>query len=199
VGNPIKLIVGLGNPGPAYTHTRHNAGAWYLETLSNQYKQTLKLDNKLFCCITKIDFPASQASNPCLLIKPTSYMNLSGQAVQAVQKFYKILPEETLIAHDELDLAPGIARIKFDGGHGGHNGLKDIFNKTNSKQYYRLRIGIGHPGHRDDVADYVLTKPSVADKQFILQSIESAIYITETLIRGDIDKAMLELHTNKNK
>lgn len=191
MGTPIKLIVGLGNPGPNYESTRHNAGAWFVHALCQHFKLTLKPDSKFQCQIAKL----TMNEHDCFILIPSSYMNVSGQSVSLVQKFYKITPHETLIAHDELDLPPGVARLKLDGGHGGHNGLKDIFSRTNSKQFYRLRIGIGHPGHRDDVTDYVLTKPSVSDKEKILNIIDYTLPLMTEVILGNIDKSMQQLHT----
>lgn len=183
----IKLIVGLCNPGSAYEKTRHNAGEWFLTALADMYNISPKPEKKFFGHI-------GSASGVMLLL-PSTFMNLSGQAVQAVANFYKLLPENILIAHDELDLPPGIIKLKNKGGHGGHNGLRDIISRLGSKDFYRCRIGIGHPGHRDDVLNYVLGKPSNSDKLSILSAIDRASDIVPFLQDGKFEKAMHQLHT----
>ena len=192
----IRLIVGLGNPGPEYTATRHNAGVWYIQQFCQRYQLTLKYEQSFKAHIAKCTLPES--ITPIWFIIPATYMNHSGQAVQAVQQFYKILPKETLILHDELDLPPGEIRLKFDGGEGGHNGLKSIVQHTQTKAFYRLRIGIGHPGHRDRVADYVLSRPSKSDESLIQEAIAFSLPEFEPIIEGKIDKAMQNLHTKNN-
>lgn len=188
----IKLIVGLGNPGADYANTRHNVGAWFIEQLATQFQQTLRTEHKfrgLFSSIT-LD------GNKCYLLEPTTYMNESGQSVGAVTQFYKIEPHEVLIAHDELDLPAGTVRIKQTGGHGGHNGLRDIINHLHSKDFYRLRIGIGHPGHKDKVTPYVLGRPSKNDSERIQQSIHDSLSALPDVIMGDFNKAMRTLHVS---
>lgn len=187
----IKLIVGLGNPGPKYENTRHNAGSWFIETLADQNRIPLKTDGKFKAQIGK----GNIGGETVWLCVPTTYMNLSGEAVSALAKFYKVKPEEILVAYDEIDLPPGIARLKFDGGHGGHNGMRDIFARLGSKQFYRLRIGVGHPGHKDDVVDYVLCKPSKADTQKIHEAIGRAIDVLPKVLSGSPEQAMNILHT----
>lgn len=192
----IRLIVGLGNPGPEYAATRHNAGVWYIEQLCEKYQVNLKYDTSFKAHLGKLLLPQISAS-PIWLMVPGTYMNLSGQPVQAVQQFYKILPNETLVIHDELDLPPGEARLKLDGGDGGHNGLKSLIQHMQTKQFYRLRIGIGHPGNRDRVADYVLSRPNKSDESSIQDALAFALPEFEKIIGGQIDKAMQVLHTKK--
>lgn len=190
----IRLIVGLANPGAEYAATRHNAGAWYVDALAEYYNQQLKQESKFFGYACRI----SIAGQDIRLLVPTTFMNLSGKSVAALASFYQISPEEILVAHDELDLAPGIARIKFGGGNGGHNGLKDITNKLgNNANYFRLRIGIGHPGDKSKVTGYVLGKPPINENNAIDDIINDAIQSTEILIKQDATAAMNKLHACK--
>lgn len=187
----IKLIVGLGNPGPEYAMTRHNAGYWFIERLCDQYHGHLTLENKFKGYAGKV----SLANQTCMVFQPTTYMNLSGEALQQITRFYKIPLKQCLVVHDDLDLPPGAARLKFDGGHGGHNGLRDIFSKTGTKGFYRLRLGIGHPRVKEQVHDYVLHRPSKAEHALILQGIEAALCTLPDIMQGETEKAMHQLHT----
>ena len=189
----IQLIAGLGNPGPDYIDTRHNAGAWLVERFAALQKKDLQSSNKFHGYTAKIEIDVQ----PCHLLIPTTFMNLSGQAVSAVANFYKIEPKNILIVHDELDLVPGIARLKFGGGHGGHNGLRDIFKALGSQDFYRLRIGIGKPTGHEDVADYVLNKPRKAELDVINSSITDVLALMPDIIAGKIEAAMKMLHTKK--
>ncbi len=186
--NPIQLIVGLGNPGHEYAATRHNVGAWLVEMLG---AQNLRPESKFFGLCGK----AQLNHEECRLLIPTTFMNNSGQAVKAVTNFYRIEPSAVLVVHDELDLPVGTVRFKQGGGDGGHNGLRDISAHLNTKDYWRLRIGIGHPGHRDHVHDYVLNKPSKSDEQQIRIAIETAISVLPQFAQGDMQKAIQQLHT----
>ena len=190
---PVDLIVGLGNPGPKYHLTRHNAGADLLRELANGVNGTWKSESKFFgetCRLTLGD-------RDIRLLIPSTFMNLSGQAVSAVANFYQIPAQKILIVHDELDLQPGTARFKIGGGHGGHNGLRDIVNKLgNNSDFARLRIGIGHPGQANQVSDYVLKKPSPADQRLIADSIQRALEQLPVALDGDWEKAMTALHTD---
>lgn len=190
---PVDLIVGLGNPGPKYHLTRHNAGADLLRELANGVNGTWKSESKFFgetCRLTLGD-------RDIRLLIPSTFMNLSGQAVSAVANFYQIPAQKILIVHDELDLQPGTARFKIGGGHGGHNGLRDIVNKLgNNSDFARLRIGIGHPGQANQVSDYVLKKPSPADQRLIANSIQRALEQLPVALDGDWEKAMTALHTD---
>ena len=190
----IKLIVGLGNPGPQYVQTRHNAGVWYVEELARAYSIPLALDTKFFGHIGRglID------GKDCRLLIPNTFMNLSGKAVGAVATFYKILPDEILVAHDELDIAPGTVKLKQSGGHGGHNGLRDIIKSlANCRDFYRLRIGIGHPGDKSQVHNYVLGKAPATEQRAIEESIDEALRHTTDIISGQHDKVMQSMHAFK--
>lgn len=189
----IRLIAGLGNPGPQYEQTRHNAGAWLIEAIVRRYNLTLKDDRKFFGATAKLCLPSGDVQ----LLIPRTFMNRSGQAVQALASYYKINAEEILIAHDELDFDTGTVRLKKAGGHGGHNGLRDIISKLGgNKDFYRLRIGIGHPGDKKQVHDYVLGRPSVADRLNIERSIEDIERVIESIVDGDMLGAMNTLHTD---
>lgn len=187
----IRLIVGLGNPGPEYEKTRHNAGFWLVDELAWQHKAPLRAESKFFGEAGR----ATLAAGDLWLLKPMTYMNLSGQAVAALARFYKIAPEEILVVHDELDLPPGAARFKQGGGHGGHNGLKDIIARLGSPNFWRLRIGIGHPGDRNEVANFVLKKARAEEQQAIDDAMAKAMQALPKAIAGEMSGAMKDLHT----
>ena len=190
----IKLIVGLANPGNEYAATRHNAGAWFVDQLAERYHQSLKNEPKFFGYSSRITL----SGHDVRLLVPTTFMNLSGKAVQAMATFYQIKPEEILVAHDELDINPGIAKFKFGGSHGGHNGLKGIASKLgNNLNFYRLRIGIGHPGDKNKVVSYVLNKPSKSEQELIDKAIDESVRCTEILLSDGIEAAMNRLHAFK--
>ncbi|MFT2796500.1 aminoacyl-tRNA hydrolase [Serratia sp. N21D137] len=190
----IKLIVGLANPGAEYAQTRHNAGAWYVDLLAQRYNQPLKEESKFFGYTTRLNL----AGNDVRLLVPTTFMNLSGKAVGALATFYRILPEEILVAHDELDLPPGVAKLKLGGSNGGHNGLKDIQSKLgNNPNFYRLRIGIGHPGDKNKVVGFVLGKPPASEQTLIDDAIDESLRCTEILLKEGMTKAMNRLHAFK--
>ncbi|RLM22848.1 aminoacyl-tRNA hydrolase [Brenneria alni] len=190
----IKLIVGLANPGAEYAATRHNAGAWYVDRLADAHRSPLKEENKFFGYTSRLNL----AGQDIRLLVPTTFMNLSGKAVAAMTTFYRIQPDEILVAHDELDLLPGIAKLKSGGGHGGHNGLKDIISKLgNNSNFHRLRIGIGHPGDKNKVTGFVLGKPPASEQTLIDDAIDEAIRCTEILLKEDMVKAMNRLHAFK--
>jgi PTH1 family peptidyl-tRNA hydrolase len=192
MSTPIKLRVGLGNPGSQYTNTRHNAGQDLVERLASQKNASLANDSKFFGHCTRVFF----GSQDVRLLVPTTFMNRSGQAVAALANFYRINPEEMLIVHDELDLPPGVARLKQGGGHGGHNGLRDIISALgNNNNFQRLRIGIGHPGNAKQVSGYVLKKAGGDDAIGIDHSIDESIKILPALVAGDLTGAMQELHS----
>lgn len=188
----IRLIVGLGNPGPEYQKTRHNAGFWLVDELASDYKQHFRAEGKFFAEIARA--PLCGGAD-LWLEKPMTFMNLSGQAVVALARFYKILPNEILVVHDELDLPPGCARFKQGGGHGGHNGLKDIIAKLGTPDFWRLRLGIGHPGERTEVVNYVLKKPRAEEQNAIDQAMIAALAVLPQAIAGDMAGAMKQLHT----
>ncbi len=188
----IKLIVGLANPGSQYQDTRHNAGAWYVQELARCYQIQLKSESKFHALVGKGLIGGYEVK----LLIPTTFMNLSGKAIQAVANFYKIQPEEILVAHDELDVDAGTLKLKKGGGHGGHNGLRDTISKLgNNKDFLRLRVGIGHPGHKSKVTGYVLNKPTSDEKNAINIAIDEAVRETETLLKGDWDLAVQRLHS----
>lgn len=187
----ISLIVGLGNPGAEYENTRHNAGAWLVNQLAVKENQSLRFENKFHGALATIKI----ANHKCYLLIPTTFMNNSGQAVCAIAKFYKIAPENILIAHDEIDLPSGMVRLKFAGGHGGHNGLRDIFKALGTQDLYRLRIGVGRPKHSSDVVDYVLKKPNKSEQTQIDNAIDDALRVMPDIILGNTQQAMKNLHT----
>ena len=190
----IKLIVGLGNPGREYQETRHNAGALFVEELARQQASPLKEESKFRGLSGRIHIDGHDIR----LLIPTTFMNRSGQAVAAIANFYKVAIGEILVAHDELDIDAGTARFKQGGGHGGHNGLRDIIDKCgNNKNFHRLRIGIGHPGSADKVTGYVLNKAPQAEHQKIIASIDESIRALPDALNGDWAKAMNYLHTFK--
>ncbi len=183
----IRLIVGLGNPGQQYQYTRHNAGAWFVERLARDCNASLKADTRYQGLVAKADI----AGHEVRLLIPTTFMNLSGQSVAALAGFFRIPTSEILVAHDELDLPPGKIKLKTGGGHGGHNGLRDIIARLgNDAGFHRLRIGIGHPGSSDKVSGYVLSKASQADQTLIDATIDEALRVTGALAAGDMNKAM---------
>ncbi|MCE0556047.1 aminoacyl-tRNA hydrolase [Motilimonas sp. E26] len=190
----IKLLVGLANPGPEYQHTRHNAGAWFIEELARYHHIQLKPEAKFFGLTGRIQIE----NQDIRLLIPTTFMNLSGKAIVAMANFYRVTPEEILVAHDEMDMPPGVAKFKLGGGHGGHNGLRDTINKLgNNKNFYRLRIGIGHPGHKDKVTGYVLGKAPVHEQALIESVVDEAVRTTNILAKDGIAKAMNRLHSFK--
>ena len=190
----IKLIVGLGNPGDKYADTRHNAGEWLIARLARRFNVTLNAENKFFGNVGKTLINGKEIR----FLVPTTFMNLSGKAVGALANFYRIKPEEILVLHDELDLPPGSVKLKLGGGHGGHNGLKDIVAALgNDNNFYRLRIGIGHPGHRDLVAGYVLNKPSPSECEALEKALDEAVNCMELLFKDGIVKATNRLNSFK--
>ncbi|VDY64455.1 Peptidyl-tRNA hydrolase [Shimwellia blattae] len=176
----IKLIVGLANPGAEYAATRHNAGAWYVDLLAGNARAPLKEEPKFYGYTARLTLEGQDVR----LLVPTTFMNLSGKAVAAMATFYRINPDEILVAHDELDLPPGVAKFKLGGGHGGHNGLKDIISKLgNNPNFYRLRVGIGHPGDKNKVVGFVLGKPPVSEQKLIDEAIDEAARCTDLWLR----------------
>lgn len=190
VSQPIQLIVGLANPGNEYEHTRHNAGAWFVEEIVNNLNIKLRMEAKYHGLhgLTKIH------DQSCHLLIPATFMNLSGQAVRVCMSYHKIPADAILIAHDDMDLPVGTIKLKFDGGDGGHNGLKDIIRHLNTRQFYRLRIGVGRPDTKD-VIDYVLNAPSKADRLKIDDAILRAIDALPLIMSGETQKAMQRLHS----
>jgi len=189
----IKLLVGLGNPGDKYEATRHNAGFCFIDAVAAQTNSKLALDAKFFGIVGKLN-------QDVWLLKPTTFMNASGKAVAALANYYKIAPAEILVIHDELDLPAGTAKLKFGGGHGGHNGLKDIHSALGTADYWRLRLGIDHPGpsspnKANEVINYVLKAPAKQEKDALVASIHAASSVVPLLLKGDFENAMQKLHT----
>ncbi len=187
----LRLIVGLGNPGADYVDTRHNAGFWLIDEIVADLGLGFRFEKRFNADECKL----KAQGRDLFLQKPQTFMNRSGQSVAALARYYKIAPEEILVIHDELDLAPGTNRIKQAGGHGGHNGLRDIINHLGSRDFFRIRVGIGHPGDSKQVINYVLHKPSLADKTAIEGANRDTLAVLPQLIEGRIDKAMQALHT----
>lgn len=191
----IRLIVGLGNPGPEYELTRHNAGFWLVDNLANSIPHcSLKRDSRMNALMAK----TSIANQEVWLLEPQTYMNRSGQSVGALARFYKILPDEILVVHDELDIDPGVAKLKKGGSSGGHNGLKDITAALGTQDYWRLRIGIGHPRNLNSqqaVVDFVLHRPRKEEQSLIEESIEKSLNIIPQLVEGKFEAATMQLHT----
>lgn len=193
MSSPVQLIVGLGNPGPKYEQTRHNVGFVFVDALARSKGATFRPESKFHGDVCKLSLGGSDI----WLLKPGTFMNLSGKAVAALARFYKLAPESLLVVHDELDIAPGQLRLKQGGGHGGHNGLRDIIAQLGSRDFYRLRIGIGHPGSSREVTNYVLGKASGDDRQLIENAIDDALHELPLILDGEWQKAMNHLHSRK--
>jgi PTH1 family peptidyl-tRNA hydrolase len=187
------LIIGLGNPGSRYSETRHNAGFWFLDRVAADCGARLRAQARLQAEIARVDLHG----HDCLLVKPTTFMNHSGQAVRAVMDYYRVNVDSLLVAYDELDLPPGVARLKQGGGHGGHNGLRDIFRHVADHDFIRLRIGIGHPGDKDAVTAYVLGRATAEQERLMRGAIDDACGVLPALLMGDRPGAMKALHTVK--
>ncbi len=187
----IKLIAGFGNPGKEYEGTRHNAGFWWTEEFARTHGGTFKAESKFHGLVARSKINGKEI----LLLKPQTFMNVSGRAVAALAQFYKITAAEILVVHDELDLPPGSAKLKFGGGPGGHNGLKDMIAHFNTRDFWRLRIGIGHPGEREDVVGYVLRAPRREEMTLIEQAMQRAQDVAPLIIDGKQEAAMLKLHS----
>jgi len=189
----IRLVAGLGNPGSKYEQTRHNAGFWFVDEIARQCNTQFKSESKYKSEVAR----CSMAGNDLRLQKPMDFMNCSGMPVASLAGFYRIPRGEVLIVHDDLDLPVGTIKLKKGGGHGGHNGLRDLIPHLGGKDFLRLRVGIGHPGDRDDVVAYVLKAPSRDDRLLIDQAINAAMKVMPDLVAGNIEAAMKELHTVK--
>ena len=188
----LRLVVGLGTPGAEHARTRHNAGFWLVDALARREGARFGIESKLHAETAKIVV----AGEPLWLLKPTTYMNRSGLAVNAALRYWKIEPEQMLVAHDDLDLPPGVARLKYDGGHGGQNGLRDLFAHVGHGRFHRLRLGIGHPGHKDRVTSWVLGRPSISDENAIIGAVADALDVLALAVAGDFNEAMKRLHTD---
>ena len=191
----LRLIVGLGNPGAEHLRTRHNAGFWLVDALAQREGARFGSESKLRGETAKIVL----GGQPLWLLKPTTFMNASGASVAAALRYWKIAPEEMLVVHDDLDLPPGTARLKFDGGHGGQNGLRDLFAHVGHGKFYRLRLGIGHPGHKDRVTGWVLGRPSGADEAEIVDAIARSLDVLPLAVAGGFEEAMQRLHVSRGE
>jgi PTH1 family peptidyl-tRNA hydrolase len=190
----IRLLVGLGNPGPEYEATRHNAGFWWIDAAARELGATLLLERAYSGLAARVN-----RNGTVWLLQPMTYMNLSGKSVAALARFYKIAPEEILVVHDELDLLPGQVKLKLGGSHAGHNGLKDIVAQLGSADFWRLRLGIGHPGVKAEVINYVLKKPSLEHRKAIEEGIARSIVALDALLAGEMEVAMRSVHTKPPK
>lgn len=192
MGDPgIALVAGLGNPGMRHSATRHNAGAWFADAVAGRYGATFRPESRFRGEMGRVQIGVRE----CRVLKPTTYMNESGASISAAVNFYKVPLSALLVAHDEIDLPPGTVRLKHGGGHAGHNGLRDIIARCGSGEFLRLRIGVGHPGHKDEVVNYVLRPPSTQDRAAIVAAIERAVDVMEWIVAGDMERAMQALHT----
>ncbi|MBI2772707.1 MAG: aminoacyl-tRNA hydrolase [Burkholderiales bacterium] len=189
----IKLFVGLGNPGPDYEATRHNAGFWWIDALARELKLRLVADKGYHGLVARTSIDGQNL----WLLEPQTFMNLSGKSVAALARFFKIAPGEILVVHDELDVVPGQAKLKFGGSHAGHNGLRDIHGQLGTGDYWRLRLGIGHPGVKSEVADWVLKKPSAEQRTALEESVARTLKAVPAMLVGEMDKATLIVHTSK--
>lgn len=189
----IKLFVGLGNPGAEYEATRHNAGFWWTDALSRELKAPLSFDKSYFGQVARV----AVSGQTVWLLTPQTFMNLSGKSVAALARFFKIKPEEILVAHDELDIVPGQVKLKFGGSHAGHNGLRDIHAQLGTGDYWRLRLGIGHPGVKAEVINWVLKKPSPEQRTAMEECIERTLKAVPAMLAGEMDKATVIVHTSK--
>ncbi len=194
----IQLIVGLGNPGEKYQDTRHNVGWWFVDELIKHYGSTFFKENKFHGMVARCIVPNLEMNKKqeFIILKPDTFMNKSGLAINKITQYYKIPMSEVLVVHDDLDLPPGVNKLKYAGGHGGHNGLRDTIEQTGDKYFYRLRIGIGHPGEREQVIGYVLGKAPQSERVLIKESMDKIMQSLPYLLYGDAQKAMYILHSN---
>ena len=190
----IALIAGLGNPGPGYKGTRHNAGFWFIDELSQHYPLDFKLESRFQGEVAKVQIKGLSVR----VLRPGTFMNESGQSVASLMRYFAIEPGALLVVHDDLDLEPGVVRLKEGGGHGGHNGLRNLIRHLDSNDFVRLRLGIGRPGHPDDATDYVLHVPPAGQRSAILDAVSRAVALIEPMINGDHAAVMNELHRTDN-
>lgn len=190
----IRLLVGLGNPGSEYDDTRHNAGFWWIDHVARKLGTSLAYERGYHGLMARVNRPLPGIEGPIWLLEPQTFMNLSGKSVAALARFYKIAPEEILVAHDELDLLPGQMKLKQGGSHAGHNGLRDMIAQLGSAAFWRLRLGIGHPGHKAEVVNYVLKKPSPADREAIDDCVTKSTEALDLLLAGEMERAMMKVH-----
>ena len=192
-GAALALVVGLGNPGDRYSQTRHNAGFWFVDELARRHGGFFRAEKKFHGEVAEISVDGGRVT----LLKPMTFMNRSGLSVAELARFYRLAPETLLIAHDEIDLPPGSLRVKQAGGHGGHNGLRDIMPALGSPEFWRLRIGVGHPGSKDQVVNYVLDRPGKAEQEAIDDALAAAVDVFPYMLKGEWGKAQQPLHSRK--
>lgn len=190
----IRLLVGLGNPGPEYEDTRHNAGFWWIDAVASKLRTSLTPERSYHGLVARVNRPGG---DPLWLLEPMTFMNLSGKSVAALARFFKIAPGEILVAHDELDLQPGQVKLKLGGSAAGHNGLKDIHAQLGTQDFWRLRLGIGHPGVKAEVVNYVLRKPLAEHRKAIDEAIDRSLESLDLLLAGDMERAMMKVHASK--
>jgi len=190
----IRLLVGLGNPGPEYEDTRHNAGFWWIDAVASKLRASLTPERSYHGLVARVNRPGG---DPLWLLKPMTFMNLSGKSVAALARFFKIAPAEILVVHDELDLQPGQMKLKLGGSAAGHNGLKDIHAQLSTQDFWRLRLGIGHPGVKAEVVNYVLRKPLAEHRKAIDEAIDRSLESLDLLLAGDMERAMMKVHASK--
>ena len=193
----IRLLVGLGNPGPEYEDTRHNAGFWWIDAVASELRASLTPERSYHGLVARVNRPSSAGGDPLWLLEPMTFMNLSGKSVAALARFFKIAPGEILVAHDELDLQPGQVKLKLGGSAAGHNGLKDIHAQLGTQDFWRLRLGIGHPGVKAEVVNYVLRKPLAEHRKAIDEAIDRSLESLDLLLAGDMERAMMKVHASK--
>jgi peptidyl-tRNA hydrolase, PTH1 family len=191
---PIRLLVGLGNPGPDYDATRHNAGFWWIDAVARKLGASLAPDRAYHGLVARVNLAGRE---PLWLLEPMTFMNLSGKSVAALARFFKIAPAEMLVVHDELDLQPGQVKLKLGGSAAGHNGLKDIHAQLGTQDFWRLRLGIGHPGVKAEVVNYVLKKPSREHREAIEQAMDRSLASLDLVLAGDMTRAMMAIHADK--
>lgn len=190
----IRLLVGLGNPGPEYEDTRHNAGFWWIDAVASRLRASLTPERSYHGLVARVNRPGG---DPLWLLEPMTFMNLSGKSVASLARFFKIAPGEILVAHDELDLQPGQVKLKLGGSAAGHNGLKDIHAQLGTQDFWRLRLGIGHPGVKAEVVNYVLRKPLAEHRKAIDETIDRSLESLDLLLAGDMERAMMKVHASK--
>jgi PTH1 family peptidyl-tRNA hydrolase len=190
----IRLLVGLGNPGPEYEGTRHNAGFWWIDAVASRLRASLTPERSYHGLVARVNRPGG---DPLWLLEPMTFMNLSGKSVASLARFFKIAPGEILVAHDELDLQPGQVKLKLGGSAAGHNGLKDIHAQLGTQDFWRLRLGIGHPGVKAEVVNYVLRKPLAEHRKAIDEAIDRSLESLDLLLAGDMERAMMKVHASK--
>jgi PTH1 family peptidyl-tRNA hydrolase len=190
----IRLLVGLGNPGPEYEATRHNAGFWWIDAVAAKLRASLVPERSYHGLVARVN---RHGGEPLWLLEPMTFMNLSGKSVAALARFFKIAPQEILVAHDELDLQPGQVKPKLGGSAAGHNGLKDIHAQLGSHDFWRLRLGIGHPGVKAEVVNYVLKRPSPEHREAIEKAVERSLESLDLVLAGEMERAMMKVHADK--